>query len=192
MDAVETRFAKTAGGGHVAYQVVGNGPVDVLVTRPPVFPIDLMWDEPTLAHFLNRMSSFCRHIWFDMRGTGASDSNPYAEGRLLDTVLEDMMAVIDEIGCERVAVLSLSVPAALMFAATHPERTTAIVMVNGTARIRRDDDYPQGIADEELAQVIEGAHQAVTVNRIEAYAPSMIGDTRFTRWLQRGAARLFT
>ena len=65
MDAVETRFAKTAGGGHVAYQVVGDGPIDVLVTRPPVFPIDLMWDEPTLAHFLNRMSSFCRHIWFD-------------------------------------------------------------------------------------------------------------------------------
>jgi hypothetical protein len=67
--------------------VVGDGPVDVLVNRSPMFPVDLVWDEPRLVHFLNRLCSFCRHIWFDMAGTGASDSIPHAEGRLAETVV---------------------------------------------------------------------------------------------------------
>jgi len=132
-EVVETKFAKTASGGQVAYQVVGDGPIDVLVTRFSVFPIDLMWEEPRLAHFLNRLSSFCRHIWFDTRGTGASDSIPHAEGRLSETVLDDMVAVVDEVGCERVALLALGVPVALLFAAMHPERTTALVLVDASA-----------------------------------------------------------
>ena len=61
-DVAETRYATVTGGGHVAYQVVGSGPVDVLVTKTPLFPVDLMWDEPRLVHFLNRLSSFCRHM----------------------------------------------------------------------------------------------------------------------------------
>ena len=61
----ETRFAETADGHSIAYQVIGDGPIDVLVSRPTLFPVDLMWDEPHLVHFLDRLSSFCRHIWFD-------------------------------------------------------------------------------------------------------------------------------
>ena len=159
-DVPETRYAKTAAGGHVAYQVVGAGPIDVLVNRPTSFPVDLMWEEPRLAYFLNRLSSFSRHIWFDPRGTGASDWIPHSEGRLLESVVDDMVAVLSEVGCERVALLGLVIPIGLLFAATHPEQTTAVVVVNGSARFRRADDYPQGYPDEEIDQRIELASQA--------------------------------
>jgi hypothetical protein len=68
-DVPETRYAKAAG-SHVAYQVVGDGSIDVLVNGQLFFPVDLMWDEPRLVYFLNRLSSFCRHVWFDRAGHG--------------------------------------------------------------------------------------------------------------------------
>ena len=130
----ETRYATTSGGDQVAFQVIGDGPVDVLIGRPPMFPVDLMWDEPRLAHFLNRLSSFSRHIWFDARGTGASERIGGTESRLAETVVEDMVTVVNEVGCERVVLLQLGgVALTLLFAATHPERTSALVGVNTTA-----------------------------------------------------------
>src|SRR5262249_42636345 len=107
-DGPETRFAMTREGDRVAYQVIGDGPVDVIVTRTPMFPVDLMWDEPRLVRFLTRLSSFCRHIWFDARGTGASDPIALTEARLMESQVEDMLAVIDEVGCDRVVPLSTS------------------------------------------------------------------------------------
>ena len=100
-DEPQTRFATTSGGDHVAFQVVGDGPLDVLVARYPLFPIDLMWDEPRIVYFLNRLSSFCRHIWFDPRGMGASERIGAREGRLAETIVEDMVAVMSEVDCER-------------------------------------------------------------------------------------------
>ena len=184
-DVVETRFALSQGGEHVAYQVVGNGPIDVLVVRTSLFPVDLMWDEPRLVHFLNRLSSFCRHIWFDARGTGASDSIPLSEGRLLENTVEDMLTVIDAVGCERVALLGLGVPVGLLFSAAHPQRTTANILVNTTVRVRRDDDYPQGLPEQELALSVERAGHAVTFGAMGGFAPSLADDARFQRWLQR-------
>jgi len=129
-----TRYATMSNGDQVAFQVVGEGPVDVLVGRPPMFPVDLMWDEPRLAHFLNQLSSFSRHIWFDARGTGASERIGHTEARLAETVVEDMVTVVNEVGCERVVLLQLGgVALTLLFAATHPERTSALVGVNTTA-----------------------------------------------------------
>ena len=150
-----------------------------------MFPIDLMWDEPRLAHFLNRMSSFSRHIWFDQRGTGASDSLDHAESRLTESVFEDMVTVFDEVGCERVTVLGLNVPTGLFFAANHPERTKALILVNTTARVRRDDDYPQGLPDDELALAIERTSQGITFGGTGGFASSLDDDARFQRWLQR-------
>ena len=106
MDAVETRYVRSET-GWIAYQVVGSGPVDVVVVRPALFPIDLMWDEPALAGFLDGLSSFSRHVWFDPRGTGASDPIDQAEGRLVESWVDDVVAVIDAVGCERVVVLGL-------------------------------------------------------------------------------------
>jgi class 3 adenylate cyclase len=185
MNGVETRFAQSTRGEYVAYQVVGDGPIDVLVVRPAMFPVDLMWDEPRLVHFLNRLSSFCRHIWFDARGTGASDPIPLSEGRLVENTTEDMLTVIDAVGCERVALLGLNVPTGLLFSASHPERTTANVLVNTTARVRRDDDYPEGLSEEELALSLERASHAETFSGMGGFASSLDDDARFQRWLQR-------
>jgi class 3 adenylate cyclase len=183
-DEAVTRYARTAGGGQVAYQVVGEGPIDVVVNYPTFFPIDLMWDEPRQVHFLNRLSSFCRHIWFDPRGTGASDSIPYAEGRLVESGVDDIVAVVNEVGCERVALLQVGVPTGLLFAATHPERTTALVLINATARVRRAEDYPEGLTDEQIESSLAGGLDPTAI-----LAPILVEDVRFVRWLDR-ATRL--
>jgi hypothetical protein len=104
-DIPETRFAQTREGS-IAYQVVGDGPIDVIVANW-TFPIDLMWEEPHLVTFLDRISSFSRHIWFDFYGTGASDWLPPAESRVFESNINAMVAVLDEVGCERAAVLGL-------------------------------------------------------------------------------------
>jgi class 3 adenylate cyclase len=180
----ETLYAKTRA-GRVAYQVVGTEPPDVLSVTTP-FPIDLMWDEPRFVRFLNGLSSFCRHIWFDPRGTGASDWIAPVEGRLVESTVDDMIAVLDELGCERVVVLGgLGLPA-LQFAATHPERTSALVLINPHAGFRRADDYPGGLADEQIESFLTMIRDRWGSGALlRGLAPSMAGDTRFTRWLAR-------
>jgi class 3 adenylate cyclase len=179
-------YAK-ASAGWVGYQVVGAGPPDVLVVKGPVVAVDLMWEEPRLVRFLNGLSSFSRHIWFDPRGAGSSDPIAPVEGRLIESVVDDMIAVLDELGCERVVVLAASNgPPALQFAATHPERTSALVLINPTARFRRADDYPEGLADEQIEAALAAVRdQWGTGTRLNRLAPSMVGDARFARWLAR-------
>jgi class 3 adenylate cyclase len=185
-DVPETRFATASGGDQIAFQVIGEGPVDVLVTRHPLFPIDLLWDEPRVVYFLNRLSLFCRHIWFDPRGMGASDRIARSEGRLAETMVEDMVAVMDAVGWERVPVLQLGgVGFNVLFAATHPERTSALVLVNAFVRTRRDDDFPQGFGDDEVDQRV--ARMAGTGPTLELHAPTLVDDARFRRWFERGA-----
>ena len=143
MSEPESGYAESAGGS-VGYQVVGTGPPDVVAVKPPFLPVDLVWDEPRLVRFLNGLSSFSRHIWFDARGTGSSGSIEPVEGRLNESVVDDMVAMVDERACERVVVLGASAGTpALQFAATHPERTSALALMNPSARFRRADDYPE-------------------------------------------------
>ncbi len=184
MSAPETVYAKTSA-GRIGYQVVGAGPPDVLAVKPPVFPIDLMWDEPRLVRFLTGLSSFSRHIWLDRRGMGSSDAIAPIEGRLPESDVDDMIAVLDELGCERVVVLGM-LGAALQFAATHPERTSALVLINPSARARRADDYPAGLADEDLDALLATVRDRWgTGQTLRLLAPSMAGDAGFARWLAR-------
>jgi class 3 adenylate cyclase len=184
VSAPETGYAETSGGS-VCYQVVGAGPPDVLAAKPYV-PVDLMWDEPRLVRFLNGLSSFSRHIWFDPRGMGSSDPIAPVEGRLLESVVDDMIAVLDELGCERVVVLGAIGQPALQFAATHPDRTSALVLINPSACFRRADDYPEGIADEDAeAFLAERRDRWGTGETLNLMAPSMAGDAGFARWSAR-------
>lgn len=185
MSAPETVYAQS-GNGRIGYQVVGAGPPDVLVTKPTYLPIDLMWDEPRFVRFLNGLSSFSRHIWFDPRGMGASDAIAPGEGRLVESTVDDMVAVLDELGCERVVVLGAMGPPALQFAATHPERTSALVLINPTARIRRADDYPGAFADDDVDAILATVRDRWGTGETLGYlAPSMAGDDRFARWFGR-------
>jgi len=169
----------------VAYQVIGSGPVDVLVARSSIFSIESMWDEPRLVHFLSQLSAFSRHIWFDFRGTGASDAIAPTESQLLESMVDDMVAVVDAVGCDRALVLVLGAPAGLVFAATRPERTASVAIVNTVARYRRADDYPEGLSDE----LVEERLSAASLPTAAIVAPSLGSDVPFTRWLGR-ASRL--
>jgi class 3 adenylate cyclase len=186
VNAPETVYAKT-NGGSVRYQVVGTGPPDVLAIKPPFLPVDLMWEEPRLVRFLNGLSSFSRHIWFDYRGTGSSDAIEPIEGRLVESVVDEMVAVADEVGCERVVVLSALAPApALQFAATHPGRTNALVLINPSASWRRADDYSEGFPDEELDRVVAAVRDRWGAGALRrGHAPSLANDARFAHWFDR-------
>jgi class 3 adenylate cyclase len=177
------------GGRQVAYQAVGDGPVDVVVVRPPMSPVDMMWEEPRVARFLNRLSSFCRHIWFDAGGTGASDWIPHEEGRMVDSYLDDILAIVDDLGCERVALFGLSVPVGTLFAAAHPGRTTALVLADASARYRAADDYAPGWPDAEVDARIEAVRRGGIIGGVEVIAPSLVDDVMFRRWYER-AGRL--
>ena len=182
-----TRYARSSDGSQIAYQVIGDGAVNVLVAAPNFIPVDLLWDEPRALQFQHRLSSFARHIWFDFRGTGASSGIAATDERLVENWVEDMIAVIDEVGCERVAVVQLwGAGIGPLFAATHPGRTSALVLVNTTARVRRADDYPQGWADEELEGFVALGGEMFSV---EVMAPNLVADTDFRRWYER-AVRL--
>jgi class 3 adenylate cyclase len=178
----ETKYAQTADGAHVAYQVVGHGPLDVLVVRSFNFPIDMMWEEPHLVRFLDRLSTFCRHIWFDPRGTGASDRIAPEEGRLSESMVDDMVAVLDAVESERAAVIGLAAPQALLFAATHPERTTALVLVDSPVVVHQCDDNPQGLTVEEIEMEAQGRLFSVAI-----MAPSLLNDERFATWFSRAS-----
>jgi class 3 adenylate cyclase len=180
----ETRYAETVDGAHVAYQVVGHGPLDVLVVRSLQFPIDMMWEEPRLVRFLDRLSTFCRHIWFDPRGSGASDRIAPEEGRLSESMMDDMVAVLDACGVERAAVIGLAATQTLLFAATHPRRTTALVLVDSPVVLRQCDDNPQGMTAEEMEMESQGRLFSVAT-----MAPSLVNDERFCAWFSR-ASRL--
>jgi class 3 adenylate cyclase len=185
VSAPETVYTKSRA-VRIAYQVVGAGPPDILATKPPFFPVDLMWDEPRFVRFLNGMSSFSRHIWFDPRGTGSSDWIAPVEGRLTESLVDDMIAVLDDLGCERVVVLGgLGFPA-LQFAATHPERISALVLINTSPRFRRADDYPEGFEHEDIEALLATVRDRWGTGAVlSTFAPSLAGDARFARWLAR-------
>jgi class 3 adenylate cyclase len=174
----QTRFAE-APGARIAYQVVGEGPIDVLVAHGPYFPIDHMWDEPSLVRFLNRLSSFSRHVWFDPRGRGASDPLPHVEQRFAEVIADDMLAVVDHLGWEQVAVIG-DAPQAILFAASHPERTKALVLVNGASRLTGATSLMPGSPT--LEEWRRGWGTGAMLDRV---APSVAGDARLRNWLGR-------
>jgi class 3 adenylate cyclase len=138
----ETRYARS-GELNIAYQVSGAGPLDLVLVSGFVSHLDLDWEEPRSAYFLDRLDSFARLIRFDKRGTGLSDR----PGGLpdLETRMDDVRAVMDAAGSERAALFGYSEggPMACLFAATYPERTTGLVLYGTYAkRADPDDDYP--------------------------------------------------
>jgi class 3 adenylate cyclase len=182
----ETVYADTTK-GRIAYQIVGDGPVDLLVFHPPLCPVDLMWDEPTLVRFLEGLSAFSRSISFDPRGRGASDPLPHVEDRFTESGSDDMLALVDHLNLEQVAVLGLGAPPAILFAASHPERTKALVLYNTSARYRWAADYPEGGPAEGIERWLAAQRRDWgTGTALTLRAPSLAGDARLRRWFARG------
>jgi pimeloyl-ACP methyl ester carboxylesterase len=131
----ETKYAKS-GDVHIAYQVIGDGPVDLVFVPGWITHVELSWDDPSEAAFRRRLASFSRLIVFDKRGTGLSDRVPATEVPILEQRMDDVRAVMDAAGSERAALMGVSEGGALsaLFAATYPERTAALVLYGAFAR----------------------------------------------------------
>ena len=131
----ETRYVKS-GDAHIAYQVVGDGPADLIVVRGYISHVEVAWESPALASFYRRLASFCRLILFDKRGTGLSDRVPEDRLPTLEQRMDDVRAVMEAVGSERAALLGASEggPMCLLFAATYPERTLGLLLWGCFAR----------------------------------------------------------
>ncbi len=130
----ETKYAKS-GDVNIAYQVVGDGPLDLVFVHGFASHVEYAWEDPSLARFLRRLASFSRLILFDKRGTGLSDRVSVTELPTLEQRMDDVRAVMDAVGAERAALLGVSEggPMSTLFAATYPERITALAMYGAFA-----------------------------------------------------------
>src|SRR3954447_16270692 len=124
-----TRYTKS-GDVNIAYQVIGEGPLDLVYVPGWVSHLEVRWELPNYARLLERLSSFSRLILFDKRGTGLSDRVPLTELPTLEQRMDDVRAVMEAVGSEHAALVGVSEggPLCSLFAATYPERTTALVM----------------------------------------------------------------
>jgi pimeloyl-ACP methyl ester carboxylesterase len=177
--APETRFVRS-GDVSIAYQVLGDAPRDLMLVPGWVSNVEVCWEWPAHARFLNRLASFSRLILFDKRGTGLSDR--VSAMPTLETRMDDVRAVMDAVGSERAALFGSSEggPMCALFAATYPERSSALIMHGSFARLTAAPGYPWGRTEAEREAFVE---QAVrdwgTSVGIETRAPSLAHDERF-------------
>ena len=183
----ETTYARL-GDDRIAYQVLGDGP-DLVATLGAFGHVDLQWEDPGTAVFLRRLASFSRLILFDRRGTGASDPLPEPMPPPWETYAGEVAAVMDAAGSRRAALMATTAeagPMALFFAATRPERTSALVLGNASAKYVAADDYPIGIPPERVEAIISRVEDTWgTAEPITTAIPSRAGDERFRRWVAR-------
>ncbi|MEZ5078883.1 MAG: adenylate/guanylate cyclase domain-containing protein [Solirubrobacterales bacterium] len=186
----ETRYALSGETG-IAYQVVGEGDLDLVLAMPWISHLDMQWDNPMISHFMRRLARFSRLVVFDRRGVGLSDpTNGPAD---LAERLDDIRAVMDAAGSERAALLGMSEGAqiCMLFAATYPQRTSALLLWGAMARSTGAPDYPfappmEAIveANEELIAPMWGKGALV-----DTFSPSLADDPRareYTARIERG------
>jgi pimeloyl-ACP methyl ester carboxylesterase/class 3 adenylate cyclase len=190
----ETRYARS-GRVNIAYQVVGDGPFDLVYVPGWVSNIEMMWHEPGHARFLERLASFSRLILFDKRGTGLSDKVAVSDLPTLDERMDDVRAVMEAVGSERAALFGHSEGGnmAALFAATYPQRTVALITFGVFAKRVWSPDYPWAPTQEEREQFFQEIQRDWgDILDLAMLAPSMQHDENFKRWwasyLRHGAS----
>lgn len=180
----ETRYAHS-GDVNIAYQVLGNGPLDLVFVMGWISHLEYFWLEPDFAYFLRRLASFSRLILIDKRGTGLSDRVPLHQLPTLEQRMDDVRAVLEAVGSKRSALCGVSEggPMSALFAATYPERTAALIMIGTYAKRVWAPDYPWAPTTEERAHFFEEIeqHWGGPVG-LEDRAPSKIDDQQFRDW----------
>jgi class 3 adenylate cyclase len=183
----ETRYARR-GDVHVAYQVLGEGAIDLVFVSEWFGHLEGRWDIPSVDRFLRRLSSFARLISFDKYGIGLSDPAPPGSLPPLEEWMDDVRAVMDAAGSERAAILGTGDGGtmAAMFAATYPDRTTSLILGNSAARLSWAPDYPIGLPAERQSMFIQLVEQTWgTAELMTAINPSLARDPS----AQPGAAK---
>jgi class 3 adenylate cyclase len=184
-EAPETHYAETADGACIAYQVVGGGPPDLVFMPGTGTHVEMAWELKGFAPVFRRLASFSRLVRFDPRGTGLSDPLSLGEQPTLELGAKDMLAVLDDAGSERAAVVANGLPGllAIFFAATYPQRTTSLVLAGCYARLARAPDYPWGVPvdvlERAVAQVRGGATNKGAPPHLAYTAPSAVRDPEF-------------
>jgi pimeloyl-ACP methyl ester carboxylesterase/class 3 adenylate cyclase len=182
----QTLYARS-GDVHVAYQVVGEGPFDLVFVPGFVSNLEYGWEEPTLERFYRRLASFCRLVIFDKRGTGLSDRVSGVAD--LETRMDDVRAIMDELGSRRAAVLGYSDGAAMaaLFAATYPERTAALVLYGAYLCWEWISPERGPLAHRERQLLLEESERRWgqpdrCEELLRSDAPSKVTDEHFARW----------
>jgi pimeloyl-ACP methyl ester carboxylesterase len=184
----ETRFA-LSGDVNIAYQVIGEGPIDLVFVMGWVSNIDEFWTEPSFARFLERLARFSRLIVFDKRGTGLSDRVDERHLPTIEQRMDDVRAVMDAAGSEKAALLGFSEggPMSLVFAATYPERTHCLMTFGSYARAREAPDYPWARSQaqwEATLQAIRAGWGSAPVG-LDVRVPSRANDPLYRQWWMR-------
>jgi pimeloyl-ACP methyl ester carboxylesterase len=180
----ETKYVQNDG-YHIAYQVVGNGQRDLIVIPGFASHLEVAWEQPRNERWFRRVASYSRLILIDKRGTGLSDRVTNNNLPTLEQRLEDVIAVLDAVGSTRTAFCGISEGGAMaaLFAATYPQRTTALILSGAWARAFKAPDYPWGFDPSTFQQRIEAVRNAWGTTASAAFAaPSLASDDAFTQW----------
>jgi class 3 adenylate cyclase len=187
-NAPQTHYARSADGTNLAYQVSGDGPLDLVFVHAAL-PIDLLSEDAGFIRVRKRLDTFSRTVWFESRGVGASEGDP-RDCNLSEIFDADLTAVLDAAGFQRPALVAedASGGRTIHFSVAHPERVSALVLINSYAHYVREDDYPWGLPP----QILDGFVDALkdkwgTAAQVEMIAPSRIADERFRAWYARSA-----
>jgi DNA-binding SARP family transcriptional activator/class 3 adenylate cyclase len=183
----------------IAYEVVGEGPIDLVLVNGWVCPFHPGWENPRLAAFYRRLASLGRLILFDKRGTGLSDRVSPEHLPDLETRMDDVRAVMDAAGSERAVIIGISEGGAMstLFAATHPERTQALVLMGTFARMMKAPDYPLGTSEDDYRRRLVTSEEddwasSVTKEWLARVGPDLVRDPATVRWytsyIVRGAS----
>jgi pimeloyl-ACP methyl ester carboxylesterase len=179
-----TRYAKS-GDYSIAYQIVGDAPLDLVLVPGFVSHVEHAWEDPDLARFLGRLASFSRLILFDKRGTGLSDRVSVEQLPTLEERMDDVRAVMDAAGSKRATLFGVSEggPMSMLFATTYPDRTAALVLYGTYANRVRDADYPWAPTMEQHREFLDAVQREWGgPTQAGIWAPSVADDDRFKRW----------
>ena len=196
-DTPKTQYAITRDGAHIAYQVLGDGPPDLLVMMTSLLPIEDQMQGRQCERFLRRIAAFSRVIRLDRRGMGMSDPVRSFDEHVYERWVDDILSVLDQVGSTEAAAFSTEQPsctAPILAAATHPDRVSRLVLANPTARPIRAPDYPYGLrpdkVDSRVNQYVESLIAGSTSSSMSTWIePNMTGQDEFDEWYLRARRR---
>lgn len=184
----ETVYARD-GDAHLAYQVVSDNGPDLLFVPTGTFPIDLLWEEPSVAGHLRRLGSFSRLIMTDLLGVGSSDVVPINDRPAMQAWTDGLVAVLDAVGSECATVFGMSESAlpVMLLAASHPHRVRSLVLCSAYPRFLRADDYPHGMPEPAFSRYVDSFGDTVGRGGVtDNLGPSFARDAGKRRWWARG------
>jgi class 3 adenylate cyclase len=174
-----------SGEHHIAYQVIGDGPIDLVYVPTWISQVEHYWEHPLVARYFGRLASFSRLIMFDRRGTGLSD--PVLNAPTLEEQMDDVVAVMDAAGSEQAALYAQLEGGAMaaLFAATHPERTSGLILYEAMPRMSWAPDYDWAPTREEREEHVRAGIHWGDGSRLETLTPHAAGDSELRGWFAR-------